>query len=185
MNINTGNIINNNLLGYSIYNNDSSVVDIINNSNNGDIENNTNNGSISYNTSAINSISGLTGSYDSLTRDQLYNDTISSSPVFSIDVTGLTTLDFGSFSQLLKNVILISFNTTESIDTVLNLPINKSIVIDADFGLTVTFEHGTGTNEPRIEGGFNTYISGTYSEWIELEKNKLGVIRQKNIAAYI
>lgn len=172
-NTNTGNINSNNNQGHIQFN-----------SNLGTINSNSNNGTISNCNTLLSDINGLLISHTTMAYNQLYNDVVSGNFVYSIDITSLTTLDLTTFSKFTKNVFLKSTNSSETINTIANMPDLISVVIDAKFGLVVNIVHGTGVGQPRLEGGANTYIDGTYNEWIELEKNR-NVIRQKNIAAYI
>lgn len=185
-NANTGNISYNSTgMMYQIAGNSSNVVNIIFNTNKGNININDNIGSIEYNDDTILDILNLPSTITKVSKNQLYNDVISGNDVYTIDITGLTTLDLGTNSELLKNVVLISSNSSESIDTILNMPPDIKPILEPKFGLIVNFIHGTGANQPRIEGGANTYVNGSYSEWIEFEISKLNVIRQFNIATYI
>ena len=203
-NINIGYITNNNINRNQIASNTANVTNISNNTNNGNINSNDNTGSIeynsilgsiisnsnlgdiSYNTDNIKTdINNLSASYTNVYKDQLYNDNISGNDVFTIDITGLTQLDYGTNSYLLKDVVLISTNSTETISTVINLQSDLKVKTNAEFGLIVNYTHGTGLNQPRLEGAVNTYSDGTYSEWIEFEKSPLGIVRQSNIGSYI
>ncbi len=104
----------------------------------------------------------------------------------NIDITGLTTLNNTvtvPSNAIKAHIKLTSSNANENIDTVTNLPSNVPIRFFADSGVTVNFISGTGTNNPRLDGGINCQVHGDYNEWLELTKIN-GVVCQTNKGIY-
>lgn len=87
---------------------------------------------------------------------------------YSDVVTGLTSYDLGiARSGYVGIVTLTTTNTTESLSTLLNLPTRFPIRFYASSGKSITFVHGTGSNQPQLKGYTDVTINGTNGEWIE------------------
>lgn len=96
-------------------------------------------------------------------------------------ITGLTTMTFGATFNYIGIVDLVSTNTSEAIDLFANFPANHPVRFFPESGLVVTFSNGSGSNQPRCEGGINAVIDGTNGEWIEFTKQSDGFIYQTGI----
>lgn len=170
-NYNFGAISGNSNSGYIQYNSNSGA--IVNNLNSGDIYKNSINGSIQ----------DLPNTVASFYDNSLYSST--GSDYFEIDITGLTTINLDSITSRFKGIVLLkSSNATETINLFSNFTALKSVIFNVKTGLTVTFTHNTGANQPRCAGGVNAVINGTKGEFIEFESRPSNVIRQKNSGKY-
>lgn len=78
----------------------------------------------------------------------------------TVDITGLTTLDFTGL-HIYGIVNLTSTNPTESLDTFTNFQANHGVTLRPASGLTLTIVHGVAAWNPRCEGGVNTVLDGT------------------------
>ena len=83
-------------------------------------------------------------------------------------ITGLTTLTFNAtYGGIIGIANLSSTNATETINLFANAPTNHPFRIYPASGLTVTFTHATGANQPICAGGISAVIDGTKGDWIE------------------
>jgi hypothetical protein len=101
----------------------------------------------------------------------------------SMAIDGLTTLDITAALNYIGIANLTSANATESINLFSNFPDDQEVEFKPEAGLTVTFVHNTGANQPRCEGGVNVVLNGTNGDWVRFKK-KNGVIYQINIGTY-
>lgn len=97
---------------------------------------------------------------------------------YSID--GLTTMDLGANQAHVGEVVLSSANATESIDLFAGFKPGVPVRFMPESGLTVTFVHGTGANQPRCNGAANKVINGTNGDSIQFVKRQDGFIYQSN-----
>mgnify|MGYP003402862598 CR=1 FL=1 len=98
----------------------------------------------------------------------------------SMTITGLTTIDLGDFKNYVGELNVSSGNATESIDLFANFQTGVPVRINPQVGLTVTFVHGMGANEPRCNGGINKIINGSNGDTIQFVKREDGFIYQAN-----
>lgn len=135
----------------------------------------------------------------SLINNILHND--GTLKGFILDISGDTTLDVEEMMSAYDSgqphsgiteasiIYLTASNATRSITDILNWRTptnyisNKKIRFNVEPGLIVTFVHGTGTDNPRCEGGASAVIDGDTGDWIEFELYN-GVIKQSNIGTY-
>jgi len=202
-NSNTGNIRENYTNGTS-----GSAVNIDNNTNLGSINNNKINTGISKNSingnisnnelgtgisdcttdGTLNDISGVVEPTGGIDKNVLYNNFPASTPYtyYSADVTGSTDIFMNGLclnGSENSKLLLVSTNPTETINTVTIFPQNKKSKMFVAPGLVVTFVHGTGADQPRLEGGINAVLDGNNGDWIEFEERG-GAIYQTNIGTY-
>lgn len=102
----------------------------------------------------------------------------------TVVITGLTTLDLTATDSLIGRNILSSTNATESINLFSNFPDYIPVRFYPETGLTVTFVHNTGANQPRCGGAVNVILNGTNGDWVEFTKNDAGVIYQTGGETY-
>lgn len=88
----------------------------------------------------------------------------------SYAITGLTTIDITASKNYIGKVTLTSSNATETINLFANFPDNHPVRFYPASGLTVTFTHNTGANQPTCAGGINAVVNGTNGDWIEFTK---------------
>lgn len=106
----------------------------------------------------------------------------------TIPLDGITVIDYTLLTAVPSNALkasaaLTSIYTTESIENITNMPANIPIRFFPASGVTITFVHGTGTNNPRCSTGINVEVNGTKKEWIEFTKIN-GVVCQTNSGIY-
>lgn len=107
----------------------------------------------------------------------------------SFNITGETILDMTNLDYVGRG-ILASTNLTESISSFVSFPDFHPIRFYPESGLVLTFVHGTGTDQPRCEGGVSAVLNGTNGDWIEFTKREtfpgstIFVIEQTNIATF-
>lgn len=99
------------------------------------------------------------------------------SPGFSnfdeeVDITGLTTLDQTITFNYVGILKLTSTNATETINLFANFPVFQPVRFSPETGLTVTFTHATGADQPICSGGVNAVINGTTASWIEFTRKE-------------
>jgi len=110
----------------------------------------------------------------------IYQAKMASNFVESITITGLTTIDLGVFKDYVGIMGLSSTNATESINLFANFVEGVPVRFNPEVGLTVTFVHGTGANQPRCNGATNKVINGSNGDTIEFVKRADGFIYQAN-----
>lgn len=199
-NSNNGNIYKNTNSGAGFF-----VCDILYNTNNGNINENdvvgritknSNNGVISSNQVGFGieectidePIGGVIVPTGGIHKNILFNNFPATNPYeyFGVDVSGSTDIFMIGISVNDNNnsvLLLSSTNPTETINTVSSFPTNKKSKMFIAPGLVVTFVHGTGAGQPRLEGGINAVLDGTNGDWIEFEERG-GAIYQTNIGTY-
>lgn len=160
----------------------SNTTNIINNNNSSSITSNLNIGAIENNLDNAQAIYDLPNTVGNYNQGILY-DTLGD--LFSIDITGLTTLNLTAvLRRYLKRIVLTSTNATETINAFSNYSSISNIIIRPEVGLAITFVHGIGAGQPRLEGAINAVIDGTTEDFLEIELSPLGAIQQINIGTY-
>lgn len=97
----------------------------------------------------------------------------------SYDITALTTLTFhATYGNIIGIANLTATPANETINLFANFPTNHPVLIKPESGLTVTFTHATGANQPRCEGGINLVLNGTNGDWAYFVKMADGFIYQ-------
>jgi len=99
------------------------------------------------------------------------------SPGFSnfdeeLSITCATTLDVTIPFNYIGILELTSTNATETINLFANFPVFQPVRFAPETGLTVTFTHATGANQPICSGGVDAVINGTTSSWIEFTRKE-------------
>lgn len=111
------------------------------------------------------------------TSGNLYQQYVStgyrnSTYVETLDITGATTLDITAlYSSYIGCANLYSSNASEAIDLFANFATGSVIRFYPQTGITITFIHATGANQPRCENGVNAVVNGTNGDWIEFTKS--------------
>ena len=92
----------------------------------------------------------------------------------TISITSVTTLtNSATYGGHVGIIYLTSSNATETINLFANAPQNQPFRIYPVSGLTVTFTHATGANQPILKGAANKSINGTKGEWVEITYSSL------------
>jgi len=73
------------------------------------------------------------------------------------------------FKKFLRSVLNLLEKT---INLFANFPITFPVTFRPDTGLTVTFTHNTGANQPICEGGVNLVLNGSNGDWATFERRE-------------
>lgn len=103
----------------------------------------------------------------------------------TISITGLTTINITANNSECGIIDLTSGNATETINLFSNFPTNIPVMFRPASGLTVTFTHATGANQPICAGAVDAVINGTNGDFIIFERRETyagsGIYRIYNI----
>lgn len=203
-NVCTQNIIENTLMGTSTIKDNTVNANVARNTLNdgSNISGNTINGPVSYNNLTLGSIESSTVNAEANVTSCVIEsmsfsgktvatpvsiktgNRIASNFIEAFTITGATTIDLIAAQNITGIANLSSTNAAESINLFSNFPDYHAVRFYPESGLTVTFVHNTGANQPRCEGATNAVLNGTNGDWIEFTKKEDGFIYQTNIGTY-
>ena len=90
----------------------------------------------------------------------------------TISITSVTTLtNSATYGAHIGIMNLTSANATETINLFANAPTTHPFRIYPASGLTVTFTHATGANQPICAGGISAVLNGANGDWVEFTYN--------------